>query len=158
MAISRKRRKRIHILQVEGRRIKGPRAIKKAVRSFFKNLYSQLDVPDISLPQNFLPRISTEEARILERRPTPEEVKDAVWSCESSKSPGYDGFNFKFIKNMWEVIGGEIVNFVLNFFECGYFPNEINMMWVVLILKIDDAVELNQYKPISMVGCLYKVI
>jgi len=27
-----------------------------------------------------------------------EEVRDAVWLCEGSKSPGPDGFNFNFIK------------------------------------------------------------
>ena len=30
---------------------------------------------------------------------TEEEVKEAVWQCEGSKSPGPDGFNFNFIKN-----------------------------------------------------------
>ena len=82
-----------------------------------------------------LPRISGEEAALLERRPSGEEVKEAV----------YDGYNFNFIKNMWDVIGEEIVDFVLSFFENGVFPNEINMTWVTLILKVDDAQELGQY-------------
>ena len=29
---------------------------------------------------------------------TEKEVKDAVWQCEGSKSPGPDGFNFNFIR------------------------------------------------------------
>ena len=32
------------------------------------------------------------------------------------------------------------------------------MTWVVLIPKENDAVEMNQFLPISMVGCLYKII
>jgi len=30
------------------------------------------------------------------------EVKEAVWSCDSFKSPGPDGVNFGFIKKFWE--------------------------------------------------------
>jgi len=30
---------------------------------------------------------------------TEEEMKEAVWMCEGSKSPGSDGFNFNFIKH-----------------------------------------------------------
>ena len=44
-----------------------------------------------------------------------------VWNCESSKSPEYDGFHFNFIKNMWDLIGWDIIDFVLNFFDTGYF-------------------------------------
>lgn len=73
-----------------------------------------------------LPRISGEEAALLERRPSGEEVKEAV----------YDGYNFNFIKNMWDVFGGKIVNFVLNFFDNGMFQEEINMTWVVLFQKL----------------------
>lgn len=33
---------------------------------------------------------------------TKEEVKEAVWQCDGSKSPGPDGFNFK---NLYSIIG-----------------------------------------------------
>ena len=32
------------------------------------------------------------------------------------------------------------------------------MTWVTLIPKVDDAQEIKDYRPISMVGCVYKVI
>ena len=41
MALSRKRRNRIQEIWVNRRNVKRPRAIKNAVRRFFKNLYSQ---------------------------------------------------------------------------------------------------------------------
>ncbi|GJR83785.1 ribonuclease H-like domain-containing protein [Tanacetum coccineum] len=35
----------------------------------------------------------------LERQVTLEEIKEAVWDCESSKAPGPDGYSFAFVKN-----------------------------------------------------------
>lgn len=78
VAIGRRRRKRILSLTVGERRIKGAKAIKHEVRRFFKKLYSQPEVPRISLPVDLLPRIGVDEARLLERIPTLEEVKAAV--------------------------------------------------------------------------------
>ena len=83
-----------------------------------------------------LPKLSAKQAEMLERRPSIEEIKQAIWNCESTKSPGYNEFNFNFIKNMWDVFGGKIVNFVLNFFDNGMFQEEINMTWVVLFQKL----------------------
>ncbi|GKF57363.1 hypothetical protein Tco_0170900, partial [Tanacetum coccineum] len=40
-----------------------------------------------------LEKMSAEEARILEK-----EVWDAICGCGGDKSPGTDGFNFKFIR------------------------------------------------------------
>nr|GEX81273.1 reverse transcriptase domain, reverse transcriptase zinc-binding domain protein [Tanacetum cinerariifolium] len=42
-------------------------------------------------------RLDREDVIMLESAFTIEEVKAAVWDCSSSKSPGPDGFNFKFI-------------------------------------------------------------
>ena len=51
-----------------------------------------------------------------------------------------------------------MINFVLHFFESGCFSEETNMTWVVLIPKFDGAEKLEQFRPISMVGSLYKII
>ena len=47
-------------------------------------------------------------------------------SCDPSKALGYDGYNMRFIRNMWEEIGLEVMNFVSGFFEAGIFLKEIN--------------------------------
>lgn len=39
---------------------------------------------------------------------TEEEVRDAVWECEDSKSPGPDGFNFGFLKACCNTIKEDI--------------------------------------------------
>ena len=77
--------------------------------------------PNIFLPEGFLPRINNDEAATLERMPSYEEIKEAVWSCcGPSKAVGYDELNLNFIKNMWDEIGAEISKFILDFFQSSF--------------------------------------
>lgn len=85
-------------------------------------------------------------------------MKRAVWACESTKAPGYDGFNLGFIKKMWGVVGEDFIKMIVDFFENGTLPKAVNTTWVTLIPKIGGAKELKDFRPISMVGCIYKII
>ena len=99
-----------------------------------------------------------EEARCLDLIPSVDEVKNAVWSCDSSKAPGSYGYNMKFIKESWHIIGKEFSGAVIDFFKTSNMQWNFNMTWVTLYPKFDDAQEIKDYHPISMVGCVYKVI
>jgi len=46
----------------------------------------------------------------------------------------------------------------LAFFETAQLPKTMNMTWVTLIPKKEVAVDILDYRPISMVGSVYKVI
>ena len=63
-----------------------------------------------------------------------------------------------FIKKFWEDFELEIYNFIFEFFKTGQFPPEINITWVTLILKVDEAVEVKDFRLIRMVGWLYKLV
>ncbi|XP_057443833.1 uncharacterized protein LOC130735985 [Lotus japonicus] len=41
-----------------------------------------------------------------------EEIKSAVWECGADKSPGPDGYNFRFIKEFWELLKDDILKAV----------------------------------------------
>lgn len=45
----------------------------------------------------------------LDETPNVEEIKKAVWSCYPNKALGYDGFNIRYIKSMWDTVGNDIV-------------------------------------------------
>ena len=59
---------------------------------------------------------------------------------------------------MWDVIKEEIYEFVLSFFNSEISARSINIAWVALIPKIADPTSIEEYRPISMVGALYKII
>jgi len=87
-----------------------------------------------------------------------EEIKDAVWQREGSKSPEPDGFNFNFIKKSWEFIKEEIIVALALFHMTGSIPKGCNASFITLIPKIKDPSKLEQYRLISLVGALYKII
>lgn len=79
-------------------------------------------------------------------------------SCDPDKTPSFDGFNMRFIKEIWDDIGYEITRFVHNFFASGNSHPSINTTWVTLIPKLKQTHNINNYRPINVVGCIYKII
>ena len=112
----------------------------------------------INFQQGLVNKISDEEAKSLKAFPVDEEIKQAVWECESSKAPGLNGYNFSFLKKCWNSIGKDFIDCIAEFFRSGSLPRRANMTWVTLIPKIDEAKEVKDFHLISMIGCLYKVV
>ena len=70
----------------------------------------------------------------------------------------FDGYNFKFIREMWDTIKEEIYELVLDFFVNSSSVRHLNITWVTLIPKNENPSSIEDYRPISMVGALYKII
>ena len=102
--------------------------------------------------------LSAEENLSLIASFTEEEIRDVVWQCEGTKSPGPDGYNFNFFKKTWEVIKDEVVIVVSLFYETGCIPKGCNASFIAMIPKVRDPSKLEQYRPISLVGAMYKII
>ncbi|KAI3749677.1 hypothetical protein L2E82_20293 [Cichorium intybus] len=94
----------------------------------------------------------------LEAPFTIEEVKAAVWACGSEKAPGPDGFTFKFIKHFWGLLCGDIMKFVRHFEDHGSISNGCNSSLITLVPKCKYPTSLVDFRPISLIGCLYKII
>ncbi|XP_016195858.1 uncharacterized protein LOC107636900 [Arachis ipaensis] len=114
--------------------------------------------PMVGFRDGLVGRICQDEAVKLEMLPSAEEIREAVWDCESSKAPGCDGYNMNFIKRCWEEIGLEFTTAVIGFFQTSRLPAESNISWVALAPKFVGAREIKDLRPISMVRCVYKVI
>ncbi|XP_072064213.1 uncharacterized protein [Arachis hypogaea] len=112
----------------------------------------------VGIRDGLVRRINEEEAEELEVIPSPEEVREAVWDCGSSKAPGIDCYNMNFIKKCWGEIGQEFTAAILDFFQSAKLPIDANVTWVALAPKFVGAKEIKDLRPISMVGCVYKVI
>ena len=105
-----------------------------------------------------LQRLTESENMELERPATIQEITAAIAECDPLKAPGYDGFNLKCIKHMWSVIGDDFYTYILNFFATGTLHASFNTAWVTLIPKKKGVLEVADFRPISLVGSLYKVM
>ncbi|XP_062118800.1 uncharacterized protein LOC133832477 [Humulus lupulus] len=70
--------------------------------------------------------LSREDQLCLIKPFTIKEVKIAMFSIHSLKSPGPDGFGAGFFKALWKDIGMEIAWAVLDFFETAIIPHSLN--------------------------------
>lgn len=89
---------------------------------------------------------------------TEEEIKLAVWECGSEKSLGPNGINFKFIKQFWQILKPDFLRFLDKFHANGIFPKGGNASFIALIPKVPDPQSLNEYRPISLIGCVFKIV
>jgi hypothetical protein len=74
------------------------------------------------------------------------------------KSPGPDGVNFGFLKDFWETVKRDVMRFITDFHRNGKLTRGINTTFIALIPKVDSPQRLNDFRPISLVGSLYKIL
>ncbi|GJY34315.1 RNA-directed DNA polymerase, eukaryota [Tanacetum coccineum] len=94
----------------------------------------------------------------LESSITREEIRNAVWGCGENKSPGPDGFTFEFFRKFWSVVGPDFCTAVEWFFDHASFSIGCNSSFIALIPKSLDPKSVGDYRPISLIGSMYKVI
>lgn len=66
--------------------------------------------------------------------------------------------NFNFIKEFWVILKGDLGGMFDEFFENAKLPKGMNSYFLVLVPKISCPQRLTDYKPISLLGCLYKIL
>ena len=87
-----------------------------------------------------------------------EEVKAEVWDCDNFKCPGPDGISLGFIKKIWDMLKDDLMRFLHEFHRNGRLTKGINSTFIALIPKVDSPQRLNDFRPISLVGSLYKIL
>ncbi|GJT85019.1 RNA-directed DNA polymerase, eukaryota, partial [Tanacetum coccineum] len=141
-----------------GEWISEPHRVKNEFFTHFKKQFSPIQAPSICFDFTFPTRLSSDQVQDLERPVTYEEVKRAVWDCGTNKSPGPDGFSFEFYRKYWTTIDDDVFQAVRDFFVNGHFPRGCNSSFIALIPKIQDAKFVKDFRPISLIGSVYKII
>ena len=74
-----------------------------------------------------------------------------------TKTPGPDTMPALFYKKYWHIVSND-VKFCLNCLN-GFIPIEtINQTHIVLIPKVNDPTQINQFLPISLCNVIYRII
>ena len=102
--------------------------------------------------------LEAEQANLLLREVTEEEIKSALFSIGEDKAPGPDGYTSCFYKKAWNVIGRDFIKAVKEFFDSGQILKQINHSVLALIPKSKAADKVEDFRPIACCNVLYKVI
>ncbi|GJV80075.1 RNA-directed DNA polymerase, eukaryota [Tanacetum coccineum] len=143
---------------VNGEWISNPVGVKREFYSHFKNQFSPSYTPRLSFDFIFSNRLSTDQVEDLELLVTYDEVKRVVWDCGANKSPGPDGFTFEFFHKFWKTLDQDVFQAVSDFFENGHIPRGCNASFIAFIPKIHDTKIVKDFRPISLIGSIYKII
>ncbi|GKV04348.1 hypothetical protein SLEP1_g16510 [Rubroshorea leprosula] len=155
---NRRRRNEINSLVVNRKVLQEVNELKQGVADYFKNLFAKEDWKRPVLEGMGFNKISEADKELLTEPFLESEVKAAVWNCDSAKAPGPNGLSFRFLKAELEVVKDDILKFLVDFHNNSKLVRGSNSSFLVLIPKKENLQGLEKYRPISLIGCMYKIL
>ncbi|GJR65771.1 RNA-directed DNA polymerase, eukaryota [Tanacetum coccineum] len=132
--------------------------VKNEFLNHFKNWFERPKKERLILNTDFPCKLTSIQQSDMDSEVSNEEIKRAVWDCGIDKSPGPDGFTFGFYRRFWKLIEKDMVAAVKHFFQSGSIPKCCNSSFIALIPKSPNAKMVKEFRPISLIGSLYKII
>jgi len=155
---SRRRRNSLVSIVENGVVVEGVQPIRNVVFQHFFNHFKACAIERPGVDNLAFKTLSYVEGGGLIKPFSPEEVKAAVWDCESFKSLGLDGVNFGFLKEFWQDLKENIMRFINEFHRHSKLSRGINYTFIALIPKVESMQKLNEFRLISLVGSMYKIL
>ncbi|WJX91755.1 hypothetical protein P8452_73482 [Trifolium repens] len=155
---SRGKRNAIRALELENGWTEEPLLIRQEVVRFFKNQFQPTQWCRPQLDGIQFPCLSAAENEGLIRPFSMEEIEAVVNDCDGNKSPGPDDFNFNFVKAFWSIMKVEMRILFDQFHGIASLPKSFLSYFVALIPKVNTPLSLSDFRPISLLGCLYKLV
>lgn len=141
------------IKDAQGNVVRDRREIMGCIEKFYKNLYKEcyMSIKDEEI----------HEPQLMEDNDIPDilpsEVETTLRSMRRGKAPGRD----RVTAEMMQLGGGAIVKAMAKLFTKCVQNKRIPLAWknsiAVLIYKKGDRTELKNYRPISLLSCIYRV-
>jgi hypothetical protein len=158
LASANRRNNTIESLIVDGSPTSDLDSIGEHVVNYYESLFSEPLSWRPRLDNLEFDRLNGEEASSLEDPFEEREVKEVIKGMDRDKAPGPDGFSMAFFQDCWEVIKGDFMAVFEEFHARGKFVKSINSTFISLIPKVQGAKEVKDFRPISLVGGVYKII
>ena len=138
-------------------------AIMSATKTYYSTLYSAAD--DVSLPDQtfFLDQITQtlpEASKlVLDADLQLQELTTALNGSNNEKSAGYDGLPYEFYKTFWPLLSADLFALATFTLHNGHpLPYSQRTSMITLLYKKNDRASLDNWRPISLLCCDYKLI
>ncbi|RVW87868.1 Transposon TX1 uncharacterized 149 kDa protein [Vitis vinifera] len=110
---------------------------------------------------NFLKRLikfKSESASRLDSSFTEEEISKAIFQLDRDKTLGPDDFTIAVFQDFWDVINEDLVRVFAEFHRSGIINQSTNASFIVLLPKKSLTKKISNFRPISLITSLYKII
>ncbi|GAU30291.1 hypothetical protein TSUD_385120 [Trifolium subterraneum] len=155
---SRRQSNTIISLQAIGRVVEGVEEVRWEVFQHFCNHFRKQTVSRPDMQGLSFKTISEDNSVELVKPFLLDEIKAAVWDCDSYKSPGPDGVNIGFFKDFWDLLKVDLLNFFAEFHRNGVLTKGINSTFIALIPKVECPLKVSEFRPIALVSSIYKIL
>eukprot|EP00253_Pinus_taeda_P013921 PITA_13921 len=146
----------------EGRVVKTFTDLSGLGRRHFQRIFSDSGEATIAevmrTAQCFPSFIEEGEANELSIPVSKEEVEAAMKNMAKDKSPGPDGWTIELFLHFFDLIGSEITEVVEESRLKGEIYRPFNSTFIALIPKKDELETFEDFRPISLCNCIYKII
>jgi len=145
-------------VEIEGNRYETIENMTSSICAFYKELFFETEpwrpkVDDLSLLSLF-----TSAKEVLEMQFDEEEVVKALHECCGDQAPGPNGMTIVFLQENWDTVRGDMLTMFSKFYSNGKFVASLNATFTRLIPKRADTHNIKDYRPISSISCIYKLL
>lgn len=143
--------------------VQDPQRLQEILRDKFAALYSSSLHPEwdqdwAKVRGAFQQKVTAEQCAVLEQPLEEQEVLEALKTMPHGKCPGIDGFQAKFFVRTWGFSGPLFLAAIRHSWEIGTMGALLNSSMIVLLYKGGDALDPDQWRPISLLTTFYKAI
>jgi Reverse transcriptase (RNA-dependent DNA polymerase) len=103
-------------------------------------------------------KLSNNQRMLLEEEISLAELDSSINSAKNSSAGGMDGLNNKAIKKFWHLLRFPLYKYTKAVTGTRVLTNSFNSASIKLIPKKGDLTKLKNWRPISLLNCIYKVI
>ena len=132
--------------------------MREGVANAFHQLLSENSEWKADIEGLHLDHLSLQEVESLELLFSEEEIRSALMEMNGDKAPCLDGFTVAFWQTCWDFVKGEILELFKEFYDQSSFIKSLNITFLVVIPKKGGAEDLGDFRPISLLGGLYKLL
>ena len=86
------------------------------------------------------------------------EVENEITNLNPNKSPGFDGYSAKILKNIYQSISKPLTHIYNQTFIMGIVPDQMKIALVSPIFKANENKKFENYRSISVLTCFSKVL
>ncbi len=121
-------------------------------------LYQENEAWRLKFDELPLDSIREVDRALLERKFEKDEILHVLQFANGDKAPGPDGFTMAFFQQCWSVVEADVVAVFDEFHEFCSFEKSLNATFLALIPKKQNASNIWDFRPISLIGCMYKML